>query len=185
MYQSLIKELKQRMAGVIGQLEEQLKAVHTGRATSALVEDLKINHYNTLTPLKQLASISVPEANIIQINPWDPGALVPIESAVRASHLQVSANNDGKSIRLIFPPMSAERREDLSKLVKTKAEEARVALRTAREEAWKNIQKMERDKQITEDDRDDAKKELNELIGEFNDIIGEISDKKVKEIETV
>ncbi|TSC92227.1 MAG: ribosome recycling factor [Candidatus Berkelbacteria bacterium Licking1014_85] len=185
MYQKIIKDLTTKMEGVVDAFTQSLKSYHTGRASAAIVENIKVNHYNSLMPIIQLATISIPESNIISIAPWDVGALNPIENAIKASGININPINDGKNIRLVFPAMTTERREELKKAIKTKEEEARVALRTMREDTWKEIQKMEKNKSITEDDRYAAEKELNKLIEEFNETIEKVGGAKIREIEKI
>lgn len=185
MYQTIIRNLKSKMQEVLDRLSENFRALRTGKANSALVENIAVSYYGTKTPLKQMAQISVPDPNLIVIQPWDVNSLGDIELAIRNSEIGVNPTNDGRVIRLALPPMTAERREELVKMLHKTAEECRVALRNLREESWKEIKKLETSKQITEDDRYSAEKELNDLIDEYNRKINDLVTSKEKEIRTV
>jgi ribosome recycling factor len=181
----IMKNIQPKMDSVINNFQTDLKSIHTGRASSSLVEDIKVNHYNSLISLKEIASIATPSATLIIITPWDKGALQPIETAIREAGLNVNPQNDGSVIRLLLPPMSQERREELARLVKQKAESARIAIRTIREEAWKNIQKEEKDGEITEDDLYAGEKDLQALVAKMNQMIEENYKRKETEIMTI
>ena len=185
MYQATIRNLRPKMQEVIGKLSENFRSLRTGKANSALVENIAVSYYGTKAPLKQMAQISVPDPNLIVIQPWDANSLGDIELAIRNSEIGINPTNDGRVIRLSLPPMTAERREELVKILHKTAEECRVVLRNLREEAWKEVKKLESAKQITEDDRYGAEKELNNLIEDFNKKINDLVDDKEKEIRTV
>lgn len=185
MTEDIIKEYKPNMEKVIESFFQDIKSVHSGRASSAIVEDLVIDHYNSKMPLKQLASITVPSANLIMISPWDKGALNPIETAIRESDLNLNPNNDGSAIRLTLPPMSEERRKELVKVAHTKAEEARISIRNIREDAWKKVQTEQKQGDITEDDKYRGQEKLNDLVKEFNSKIEEIIITKEKELLSI
>jgi ribosome recycling factor len=185
MLDQIIKSSKPKMDSVITDFEADLKSIHTGRASAALVEDVKVNHYNSLMPLKQVASIATPSATQIVITPWDKGALNPIETAIKESGLNLNPVNDGSVVRISLPPMSEERRQELVKLIKQKAEAARISIRNVREEAWKQVQKEEKDGTLTEDDRYAGEKDLNKVVTDYNTKIQDITDRKEKEIMTV
>lgn len=185
MLSDITKPFKPKLDQVIANFIADLRSIHTGRASSALVEDLKINQYNSILPLKQLATIATPSATLIVITPWDKGSLQAIESAIKESDLNINPSNDGSSIRLPLPPMSAERREEFVKIVRRKAEEARIVARGLREDAWKQVQNQEKQGLLTEDDRYRGEDELNKTITEANKKIEEISTVKEKEILTL
>jgi len=185
MYQAIIRNLEPKMQEVIDKLSANFRALRTGKANSALVENIAVNYYGTKTPLKQMAQISVPDPNLIVIQPWDANSLGDIELAIRNSEIGLNPTNDGRVIRLTLPPMTAEGREELVKMLHQTAEECRVALRNLREESWKEIKKLEGSKQITEDDRYSAEKELNVIIDEHNRKINDLVTSKEKEIRTV
>ena len=160
MYQEAIRKIKPQMQEVLKKLEEEFRNIRTGRANTSIVENIKVNYYGTQTPLKQMASLTTPDANSILISPWDQNALGDIETSIRASELGFNPINDGRNIRIVLPPLTEERRKEMSKMVEDMAEEARVGLRNIRQIVWNDIKKMEKDKKITEDDRYSAEDEL-------------------------
>ncbi|MFH1749354.1 MAG: ribosome recycling factor [bacterium] len=180
-----IKNLQVKMQEVIDFFQRELSKIRTGRANPAIVEDIKVSYYGNQALLKTIASISVPEANLITIQPWDAGAINDIETAISDSDLGLSVVNDGKVIRLTVPPMTAERRGDLSKLIEKIAEENKVKLRNLRREVWDNIQSDQKQGKISEDDKYTAQKELQDLIQKFEDIIKQELTKKQNEIKQV
>ncbi len=159
--------------------------LRTGRANPALVEGLMVDYYGTRTPLKQMASITVPEARQIAISPWDKGSLALIESAIRESDLGLNPVNDGQLLRITLPALTEERRRDLVKALNSRAEEGRIAIRTIREEIWKEIQEMEKEGMIGEDDKFSGKDELQKIVDEYNAKIESLREKKEEEILTV
>lgn len=159
--------------------------IRTGRANPGLVEGLLVDYYGVKTPLKQIASIAIPEARQILIQPWDKGSLVQIEAAIRESDLGLNPNNDGQAIRITLPALTEERRHDLVKALNSRAEESRIAVRNVREEIWKDIQDLERKGDISEDDKFHGKDELQKVVDEYNHRIEEIRTKKEQEILTV
>jgi len=185
MYQSVINKTKPEMQKLLNKLQEEFNNVRTGRASTGIVENVVVNYYGTQTPLKQMASITTPDASSIVITPWDQSSLGDIEQAIRTSDLGFNPVNDGKSVRISLPPLTEERRKELVKLVHDIAEEVRVGLRNLRQDAWNEIKTMEKDSKITEDDRYDAEKDLNKLIEEFNKKIEELSEKKETELMKV
>lgn len=180
--QEVIKDAKQRMGKSIEALRSELTTLRTSRATPALVENIKVEYYGSQVPLKQLASISIPEARMILIQPWDPNALSAIEKAILKSELGITPNNDGKVIRIILPQLSEERRQELVKLVKRMGEESKVAVRNIRRDANEQIRKMEKESQISEDERYKAEEEIQKITDEHIKRIDEILEAKEKEI---
>jgi ribosome recycling factor len=185
MYQNILRNLRPKMQETQDKLAESFRSLRTGKATSALVENIIVSYYGTKVPLKQMAQISVPDPSSILIQPWDANSLGDIELAIRNSEIGLNPTSDGRQIRLSLPPMTAERRQDLIRLLHQSAEECRIAMRNLREEAWKEIKKLESQKQITEDDRYTAEKELNKLIDDFNSKTDELVGAKEKEIRTI
>jgi len=171
-------KMKKTLEAVIREFSE----VRTGRAHPGLVEGLHIDYYGSPTLLKQVASISVPDAHLIVIQPWDASIIQEIEKAILKSNLSLTPYNDGKIIRLAIPPLSQERREELAKLVKKKAEEGRVSLRTIRHSAKETIEKLYKDKLISEDDKFRGFDELQKLVDKYIAQIDEILKNKEKEI---
>jgi ribosome recycling factor len=180
-----VKTLEPKFKDAISHLEGELRSLHSGRANSALVENLLVSYYGTQTPLKQMASISTPSPSTIQIQPWDVNSLGDIENAVRNSDLGLSPTNDGRTVRVSLPPMTEERRSELMKIVRTRAEETNISLRTSRGEAWEDIQTKERNGEITEDDKFAAKKEFDKLTEQYEEKIKDLVRNKEKEIMAI
>lgn len=170
------------MESVIDQFRQALVKFHTGKAEATIVEDVPVDAYGSKLPIKQLATISTPEPSQIIITPWDKGNLVQVEAALRLSDLRLNPVNDGHFIRITLPPMSVERRQELVKAMHRKSEEARVALRQIREEAWIEVKEAEKAKQLTEDDRYLGEEKLNKLIAGCNGQIATLTDGKEREI---
>lgn len=156
--------------------------VRTGRANPQLVEGLHVEYYGTPTLLKQLASISVPDQHMIVIQPWDPTCIADIEKAIMKSNLGVNPSNDGKMVRLSLPALSKERRQELVKLVHKMSEDGRVSLRTIRRDAKEHLEKMEKDKAISEDDKFRGVDELQKIVDKYIGKIDDLLKNKEKEI---
>lgn len=180
-----IDSRKENFESAIQRFREECAKIRTGRANPGIVENLLIDYYGTKTPLKQIANISIPEARQIMIQPWDKGALVFIETAIRESDLGLNPGNDGLGIRLVLPQLNEETRRDLVKVLNTRAEEARIAIRTIREEIWKEMVDLEKSGDISEDDKFTGKELLQKTIDEQNSLVEEIRRKKEVDILTV
>lgn len=154
---------EERMSKAVSHAASEFASVRTGRATPALVERLKVDYYGSEVPLVQLAGLTVPEARLLVISPYDKGSIKAIEKAVMHSDLGITPSNDGVVIRLVFPQLTAERRRDLVKVVKHKAEEARVAVRGVRRAARHDVEALERNAEISSDDLERAEKELDRI----------------------
>jgi ribosome recycling factor len=178
----ILLDAEERMDKAVGVFRDELRGLRTGRATPALVDGLRVEAYGSPTPLKQLAQISTPDPQQIVIRPYDPSILKDIEKAIRASDLGMSPNNDGKMIRLTVPPMSGEQRQKMVKRVKESAESAKVACRNIRRDANKHFDAAERDGELTEDECDKGKEEVQKLLKQYEDKVTELADKKSKEI---
>jgi ribosome recycling factor len=185
MIKDLLKDAENRMNGAITSLEEDHSGIRTGRANPGLVEKLPIEYYGTETPLFQLASISVPEARQLMIKPFDPSTIKAIEKAIMASELNLMPNNDGKVIRLNLPPLNEDRRRDLVKLVHTRLEESRIAIRNIRRDLIKDMRDFEKEKMISEDDLKEGEEELQKLTDKFILEIDKTGEHKEKEIMEV
>jgi ribosome recycling factor len=185
MYKEIIENKKEEMEMSLEHFQEEVKKTRTGRANPEVFENLMVDYYGSKTPLKQVAGVTVPEARLVVIQPWDIDSLANIEAAIKLSDLNVNPNNDGKVIRISIPPLNEERRRDIVKLLNQKAEEARIAVRNAREEAWQEIGKLEKEGKIAEDDKFIGKERLQETVNEFNEKIEEMRVRKEKEIMTV
>lgn len=173
---------EERMEKAVSVLRDELRGLRTGRATPALVDGLRVEYYGSPTPLKQLAQISTPDPQQILIRPFDQGCLKDIEKAIRSSDLGMAPNNDGKMIRLTVPPMSGEQRQKMVGRIKKSAEEAKVALRNIRRDANKHFDQAEKDKEMTEDQRDKGKDEVQTLLKRYEDKVTEMAEKKSKEV---
>ncbi|MDQ5854026.1 MAG: ribosome recycling factor, partial [Chloroflexota bacterium] len=144
-----LAQTETKMKKSVEALRHHLGSIRTGRASPALVEQIQVEYYGTEMPLNQVANISVPEARMLVIQPWDQGAIKPIEKALQHSDLGINPTNDGRVIRLAIPPLTEQRRKDLTKLVKKEVEESKVALRNVRRDAQNDLKKLEADKQIS------------------------------------
>ena len=169
--QKIINEHKSMMEKAVDFLHSEFKSVRTGRASTGLVENIRVDYYGTPTPLKQLAALSAPEASMIVIKPFDPGSVKEIEKAIKNSDLSIAPISDGKIIRLNVPPLSQERRKQLASQVKQLGEQAKVGIRNIRRDANKKLEDEEKVKTITEDDRDKGKKIIDDWTREFVDKI--------------
>lgn len=185
MFQDILKEKQVLFDAAIEHFSDESAKVRTGRATPALVDHVMVDYYNVRQPLRQIASVSAPEARLIVIQPWDKGSLVMIESAIREANLGLNPANDGNVIRLSVPPLTEERRRDLVKSLNRLAEDARIAIRTVREDIWKEIQDAERSGGMGEDEKFRGKEELQKTVERYNDRVEELRKKKEAEILTV
>jgi ribosome recycling factor len=180
--EEILFDAEERMEKAVNVFRDELRGLRTGRATPALVDSLRVEYYGSPTPLKQMAQISTPDPQQIVIRPFDQSALKDIEKAIRSSDLGMSPNNDGKLIRLQVPPMSGEQRQKMVTRIKKSAEEAKVAIRNVRRDANKQFDQAEKAKEMTEDERDQGKAEVQTLLKKYEDKITEMSDKKAKEV---
>ena len=180
--EEILFDAEERMDKAVNVYRDELRGLRTGRATPALVDSLRVEYYGSPTPLKQLAQISTPDPQQIVIKPFDPGVLKDVEKAIRSSDLGMSPANDGKMIRLTVPPMSGEQRQKMVTRIKKSAEEAKVSLRNIRRDANKHFDQAEKAKEMTEDDRDAGKEEVQALLKKYEDRITEMAEKKAKEI---
>ncbi len=184
-HKQYIKEVEIQMGKALEALKRELAEVRTGRANPKMVEGLRIDYYGTPTLLKDLATISVPEARLIVIHPWDPGSIAGIEKAILQSSLGITPANDGKLIRLSVPPLSEERRKEMVKIVKKIAEEGKISVRTIRRDSNEKVKTLEKEKKITEDDKFEIEEEIQRLVDRFTKDIEKLAIDKEKEIETV
>ncbi|GAB6175884.1 ribosome recycling factor [Desulfobaculum senezii] len=161
--QSVMDDCQDRMKKALASLERDFAKLRTGRASTALVEDVMVDYYGTPTPLKQLASIAVPDSRSITIQPWDRGAFAPAEKAIISSDLGLNPVNDGKLLRINIPPLTEERRKDLVKLAKKYSEDCKIAIRNVRRDANESLKKLEKDKDISEDDQRRGQEEIQKI----------------------
>jgi ribosome recycling factor len=185
MIKETVKEAEVRMKGALTALEDDLTGIRTGRASPALVERLQVEYYGAPTPLIQLATVSVPEPRVLMIRPFDATGLRAIERAIMASELGLTPNNDGKVIRLNLPPLTEERRRDLARMVSSRAEEARVAVRNVRRDLIKDLREFEHEKLISEDDQKKGEEELQKMTTYWIDMIDVTAERKQHEIMEV
>lgn len=185
MIKELIADKSESFENAVEHFASEAAKIRTGRANPGLVENLMVDYYGVKTPLKQIASINIPEARQILIQPWDKGGMVFIESAIRDSDLGLSPSNDGQNIRITLPALTEDRRKDLVKTLNHRVEESRIVIRTVREEIWKEIQELERTGDISEDDKFQGKDELQKIVDGYNQKLEAIRKKKEEEILTV
>jgi ribosome recycling factor len=185
MIHDLLQEAEGRMKGAVEALADDLRTIRTGRASPALVERLEVEYYGTPTPLNQLATISVLEPRLLTIRPWDPSALSTIERAILASDLSLTPNNDGHIIRLPIPRLTEERRRDLVRIVRNRAEEAKVAVRNVRRDTLSDLRDLEKESLISEDDFYRTRDDLQELTDTYTGRIDEVGHTKEAEVMEV
>ena len=178
----ILLDAEERMEKAVNVYRDELRGLRTGRATPALVDSLRVEYYGSPTPLKQLAQISTPDPQQIVIRPYDASVLKDVEKAIRSSDLGMSPTNDGKMIRLQVPPMSGEQRQKMASRIKKSAEDAKVACRNIRRDANKHFDGAEKAKELTEDERDNGKEEVQKLLKQYEDKVTDLADRKTKEI---
>lgn len=169
---TLLLESEERMEKAVGSLEREFAKLRTGRASTALVDGIKADYYGTMTPIGQMASVAVPDARTITIQPWDKGGMAAVEKAILKSDLGLTPINDGKIIRIAIPPLTEERRRDLVKVARKYGEEAKVAVRNVRRDANDSLKKSEKEKEITEDE-----------LKKATDVVQKLTDKYVAEVD--
>ena len=178
----ILQDLEAKMKKTVEATHREFNTVRTGRASAAIVEGIKIEYYGQEVPLRQIAGISIPDARLIVIQPWDPTALSGLEKAILKSDIGITPTNDGKVIRLSVPPLTQERREELVKLVRKMAEDGKISLRSARHVANDAIDKLEKEKKISEDDRFNGHKDTQKLIDKYSEEIDKSFKAKEEEI---
>jgi ribosome recycling factor len=185
MVNDVLHDTNDRMSKAIDSLRHDFLTIRTGRASPALVEGLKVDYYGQPTPLMQLAQISIPEAQQIQIKPYSRGDIHMIEKAIAASDIGLTPNNDGQAIRLMIPPLNEERRRELTKVVNRRGEEARVAIRNIRRDAIHDLKELQKEALISEDDLEVGEKKVQEKTDHFVKRVDELVKEKDTEIMTV
>ena len=178
-------EIKEKMEKAIESLVQRLSEVRAGRANPAILNKVKIDYYGTPTPINQVAGISVPEARMIMIQPWDVSILKEIEKAILASEIGINPNNDGKVIRLVFPELTEERRKDLVKEIKKYAEDAKVSIRNARRDGIDKAKSMQKDGDITEDELKAAETEIQKITDKYTEEVDKTIAAKETEIMSI
>lgn len=185
MEQELKRKTTDRMSRTIEVLKKDFSSIRTGRASLALLDGIAVNYYDTLTPLQQLASLSIPESRQIAIQPWDQKVIPDIEKAILKSDLGLTPTNDGKTIRINIPMLTEERRKQLVKMVKKKAEEAKVAIRNIRRDTNEELKKLEKEKHISEDIVKKSQDDIQKLTDSYIVKVDEVLANKEKEIMEV
>jgi ribosome recycling factor len=182
MVDELLLETEDHMQKAIEALEAKLRAIRTGRASPALIEQVMVDYYGTPTPLRQLAVIAAPEPQLLTVRPYDPGSIGEIERAILKSELGLTPSNDGRIVRLPIPRLTEERRKELAKMVRQRVEEGKVSLRNIRREALDDMRDFEKEKIVSEDEFFRGKDRLQELTDEYTKQMDEISNRRQEEI---
>jgi ribosome recycling factor len=185
MVNDVLREAENKMKKSSEALRNHLLSIRTGRASPALVEHLQVEAYGSMMPLNQLAGISVPEARMIVIQPYDAGTMKAIEKAIQNSELGINPSNDGRIIRLAIPQLTQERRKELTKMVRTRVEESKVSLRNVRREALDEFRRLQSEKQISEDDQRRAQERLQDLTDRYIRELDQIGSAKEAEVMEV
>lgn len=185
MVNEVMKDAEDRMQKAVAALGRDLKTLRAGRATPSLLDKVMVDYYGAPTPLNQLANISAPEARLLVVQPWDKNAVKDVEKALLKSDLGLTPNNDGSIIRLSIPELTQERRRELVKIVKKKAEESRVAVRNIRREANDGIKGLEKEKEISEDEARRAQDEVQKLTDRYVKEVDGVLESKEQEIMEV
>lgn len=180
--ESVFAKTKEKMEKSINSLKYEYNSIRAGRANAAILDRIQVDYYGTPTPINQMAAISVPEARILAIQPWDVSAVSLIEKAILASDIGINPSNDGRIIRLVFPALTEERRKQLSKDVSKIAEDTKVAVRQIRRDSIEKIKAMKKNSEITEDDQKYGEEKLQKITDEFVKKIDEICVAKTNEI---
>lgn len=182
MVKETLIELEKKMKISVEHYRKDLSKLRTGRANLSLFEDIKVDYYGTQTPVNQVATLGVPDPTLISIQPWDPSYLENIEKAIRSADLGLNPINDGKQLKVPIPPLDEERRKELAKHIRSMQEEEKTALRIMRREAKEEIEFLEKEKEITEDDKFWGYDKLQEITNQYIKKIEELTDAKEKEI---
>ncbi|HDZ91824.1 MAG: ribosome recycling factor [Deltaproteobacteria bacterium] len=182
MKDEILSELREKMNRTAEALEREFRKIRTGRASTALIEGIKVDCYDTQMPIEQVASLSVPESRLIIVQPWDQSIIGDIEKGILKSELGLTPVNDGKIIRISIPPLTEERRKDLAKLARRIAEDSKISIRNLRREANEMFKELKAEKEISEDDLYRSQDEVQKITDEFIKKIDEITTRKEKEI---
>jgi ribosome recycling factor len=182
MIESIYQETKDNMGKSIEALENELKRVRTGRASLSNFDPIRVDYYGTLTPLNQMASLSIPESRLITIQPWDVSVIKDVEKALLKSDLGLTPSNDGKLIRIAIPPLTEERRKQLVRSIQKKSEEFKIAVRNIRRDSNEMLKSLKKDGEISEDDAFRAQDQVQKITDEHVQLIDDIFKEKEKEI---
>ncbi|MEE1283061.1 MAG: ribosome recycling factor [Acutalibacteraceae bacterium] len=182
---TVLKKAEERMNRRIDHLNDEFAAIRAGRANPAVLDKVVVDYYGAPTPVNQLAAVSVTEARTLMVQPWDASVLTQIERAIQMSDIGINPQNDGKALRMVFPPLTEERRKDLVKDIKELAEETKVGVRNVRRDTVDKFKTMKKNSEITEDDLKQAEKKTQELTDKFVKEIDVLTEKKQKEIMSI
>ncbi|NLG82131.1 MAG: ribosome recycling factor [Bacilli bacterium] len=185
MPETILLDAEERMEKAVEALKNELSKIRTGRASAKLLEHISVDYYGAPTPIPQMASISVPEARMLVIKPYDRSMLKEVEKAILASNLGITPTNDGQVVRIVFPPLTEERRKELAKLVSKHGEDAKVAVRNVRRDANEQLKKLEKDKVISEDDLKGYMEDVQKLTDEYIEKIEKVVKEKEQDILTI
>ena len=180
--EQVLGDIDTRMDRTLGAFKRDLNQLRTGRATPSLIEDLSVDYYGSATPLKQIASISAPDARAIMVQPWDKGSMREIEKSLQRSEMGFNPSNDGNVITVPIPPLTTERRQEMVKLLKRKAEDGKVSLRNVRRDGLETLRRMERDKALSQDENRRAQDQLQKVTDGHSKQIDETTSAKEAEI---
>lgn len=180
--ETVFQTARDKMGKSINALKSEYASIRANRATAAVLDKITVDYYGTQTPIQQLAAISVAEARILCIQPWDVSTLHPIEKAIQTSDLGINPQNDGRIIRLVFPPLTEDKRREIVKDVKKLAEESKIAIRSIRRDCIDKLKKMQKASEITEDDLKQGEKELQDITDKFIKDVDAVSADKEKEV---
>ncbi len=182
MKEEVFQDMKEKMNKAISSHKKELNRLRTGRASPALLEGIRVDFYGTPTPIQQTASVTIPESRLIVIQPWDKTMIEPISKAIQKANLGLSPANDGTVVRIAIPPLTEERRKELSKIVKKMGEDSKISIRNIRREANESLKKLEKDKDLSEDESHRAMDEVQKITDERIQEIDGIVEDKQKEI---
>jgi ribosome recycling factor len=182
MINDITTDADESMKKAVDSFKRELQKIRTGRANTAMLDGIKVDYYGTPTPVNQVATVQVVDARLITVKPWEKNMIAVIDKAIRASDLGINPVADSELVRLPIPPLTQERRKELAKVVGKQTEEARVAVRSARRDAMDMIKDAEKDKQITEDQRKDGEKKIQDLTDKFIAMVDDVAKAKEKEI---
>jgi ribosome recycling factor len=182
---SVCSASEERMKKTVQSLKDNFASLRTGRASAALFDKIRVDYYGEKSPLNQAANISIPEARLVVIQPWDKALIGEIEKAIRSSELSLNPSNDGKVIRVAIPPLTEERRKELAKQAKTQTEQSRVAIRNIRRDGNEELKKLLKDSKLTEDEESKTSEELQKLTDSYITKVNQALEEKEKEIMEV
>lgn len=182
MVKDVLKDLEKDMKASVEHFRKDLSKLRTGRANISLFEDIKVDYYGSLTPINQMATLAVPDPTLITIQPWDPSLLDTIDKAIRSADLGLNPINDGKMLKIPIPPLDEERRQEMAKHIKKMLEDEKTVLRNLRRDSKEMIEELEKEKEITEDDKFWGYDKLKEVTEEYTKKIEDLAEAKEKEI---